>query len=237
MAAPINLFPNSIDLASVQSPVTDQGDIGSCTGEAIAGMLECLQLLELRDNAARAEVFTPGTFCPVSRLFIYYQERVIEGDPGIDAGASVGDGVTAVGKVGFCRETLWPYTAANVLAKPIQAAYDDAVLHKEQGSYRIDLATSAQRQCLVYGYPFIASISVYDSFMWSSTHDSGIIPMPGRDENLLGGHAILITGYTPEGYFAFKNSWGVGWGMSGYGKIPMDYLSDSDLTSDCWTMR
>lgn len=237
MAAPIKLFPSGVDLTNIQSAVVDQGNIGSCTGQAIAGMLECLEILELKTSQGGVEVFTFDMFSSISRLFIYYQERVIEGDVNVDQGASISDGMRAIATVGFCREDLWSYTSSNALMKPSQAAYDEAILHKEVNSYRVELDTMHQKQCLVYGYPFIASISVYDSFMWSDTKMTGVIPMPENGENLLGGHAILIVGYTSDGYFIFKNSWGTEWGLEGYGQIPITYLCNTDLTSDCWTVR
>jgi hypothetical protein len=66
-------LPAMIDLRPQCPAVYDQGQLGSCTGNAWAGMVEFLFLKQgLTD-------FTP------SRLFIYYNERVIDGDGSISA--------------------------------------------------------------------------------------------------------------------------------------------------------
>ena len=56
--------PNSVDLRQWCSPIDDQGNLGSCTGNAIAG---CIEYMDRRYNSKATQV---------SRLFIYYYERV-----------------------------------------------------------------------------------------------------------------------------------------------------------------
>ena len=60
-------IPPSMDLRKQCPPVYDQGQLGSCTANAIAGAIEFDQI------KAQQTEFTP------SRLFIYYNERTIEG--------------------------------------------------------------------------------------------------------------------------------------------------------------
>ena len=60
-------LPAKVDLRSKCSPIENQGDIGACTAHALVGALE---FLELKDGAK---------FVDLSRLFVYYNERVIEG--------------------------------------------------------------------------------------------------------------------------------------------------------------
>ena len=67
--------PTAVDLRATCSPIEDQGALGSCTSQALAGALE---FLEMKDGAA---------FQDLSRLFIYYNERVILGTTGSDSGA------------------------------------------------------------------------------------------------------------------------------------------------------
>jgi C1A family cysteine protease len=70
--------------------VYDQGQLGSCTGNGIAGAIE----FDQRKQGTRE--FTP------SRLFIYYNERVIEGTVTQDAGAQIRDGIKAVARDHQC---------------------------------------------------------------------------------------------------------------------------------------
>ena len=45
--------------------------------------------------------------------------------------------------------------------------------------------------------------------------------------SLQGSHAILIVGYDDSGqYFSVKNSWGTGWGESGYFRIAYSQLTN-----------
>jgi len=121
-AAPVEnmaALPTSVDLRP-QCPKTvyDQGQLGSCTANAIAGALEFDRLKEgLAD------------FIP-SRLFIYYNERVMEGTVGTDSGAQIRDGIKSVGSIGAPPESDWPYNIAEFAVKPSPKAYKDAPLDK-----------------------------------------------------------------------------------------------------------
>jgi hypothetical protein len=86
--APLIRFPQglppSVDLRTEFSPVYDQGQLGSCTANAIAGAIE----FDQRKQGTKE--FTP------SRLFIYYNERVMERTVNQDAGAQIRDGIKSV---------------------------------------------------------------------------------------------------------------------------------------------
>src|SRR5262245_63463613 len=73
-------LPKKVDLRRMCSAVEDQGNLGSCTGNSLAGAVE---FLERKDK---------GSAKDVSRLFIYYNERVIEHSVAEDAGAMIRDG-------------------------------------------------------------------------------------------------------------------------------------------------
>jgi C1A family cysteine protease len=91
---PVKL-PASVDLRAQCSPVEDQGNLGSCTANSLAGALE---FLERKDQVA---------FADLSRLFIYYNERVIEHTVSSDSGAMLRDGIKTLAKQGVCTEALW----------------------------------------------------------------------------------------------------------------------------------
>ena len=92
----LTALPPSADLRADCPPVYDQGQIGSCTANAIAGGIE-FDLM--RRSSTR---FVP------SRLFIYYNERAIEHTIDSDAGAQIRDGIKTVASTGYCPETDWP---------------------------------------------------------------------------------------------------------------------------------
>lgn len=231
-----------VDLRPKCSPIVNQLQIGSCTGNAVAGGLEYLQNLEIRDNVPLTEakqVFTKGKFEAISRLFVYYNERILEGTTGEDAGAEIRDGMKAISKWGICRESVWQYLDSQALARPTDAAYAEAIKHKCLSYYRInDGDVAAMKRCLTHGYPFVFGFTVYDSFESDQVASTGMVPMPSQTEDVLGGHAVLAVGYDDAlQCFIVRNSWGLDWGVQGYFFMPYAYLQSTDLSSDFWTMR
>jgi C1A family cysteine protease len=214
-------------LRTLCPPVYDQGALGSCTGNAIAGAFEYDQLAEKITDA------TP------SRLFIYYNERVIEGTVDQDAGANIRDGLKSCAKQGACYESDWPYDISKFAQKPPRICYTDGVTHRISSYWHIPQTVSTLKAVLAGGRPFVFGITVYDSFESDVATSTGNIPMPDVNrENVLGGHALLCVGYDDRtGEFIFRNSWGVGWGNNGYGTIPYAYLLDTTLSGDFWTIK
>lgn len=231
------LLPVAVDLRKSCSPIFDQGQIGSCTGNAIAGALEYLELRELKKKSPDREVFDTEMFASVSRLFIYWNERSLEGDTNADSGASLSNGIQAVNRWGICREALWNYNADLLFQKPTEQAYSEAYHHKGIIGYQID-NIGQMKSCLAGGNPFVFGISVWSSFESASVAEVGVVPMPDEyTESQLGGHALLCVGYDDSKQaFIFRNSWGTSWGIAGYGYLPYDYMTDSSLAWDMWTI-
>jgi len=103
----LEALPPSVDLSTGCPDVYDQGQLGSCTANAIAAALEFDQMKQ-----QVKDVFVP------SRLFIYYNERVIERTVDDDSGAMIRDGIKSVSKEGAPHETLWPYDISKFRTKP-----------------------------------------------------------------------------------------------------------------------
>ena len=225
--ATLGALPPRVDLRAQCPPVYDQGALGSCTANAIAG---ALQFDEMKQ--AEADAFTP------SRLFIYYNERVIEGTVDEDAGAMLRDGIKSVARQGAPHETLWPYQIRKFRDKPNAAAYTDAAKHQALLYQRVPRTIEQIKGCLADGYPFVFGFSVYESFESAGVSRTGDVPMPKARETLLGGHAVLAVGYDDAtSRIVLRNSWGTDWGRTGYGTMPYDYLLDDGLSDDFWTVR
>jgi C1A family cysteine protease len=228
VAAPVRLsaLPASVDLSknSAMPLVYDQGQLGSCTANAIAGAFE----FDLRRQKL-------ADFAP-SRLAIYYGERVIERTVKSDAGAEIRDGMKVIAKQGAGPETLWPYVTTR-FAKAPSAAYMAAAKNHLCLSYeRVEQTEVGIKRALAAGYPIVFGISVYDSFESDAVAKTGLVPMPKTSEKLLGGHAILMTGYT-KSRVRFRNSWGKSWALGGYATLPLAYVLSTDLASDFWIAK
>lgn len=221
-------FPQSMDLRPHCPPIWDQGQLGSCTAQAISAALqfEAIKSKQFDANVVR------------SRLFIYWYERFLENSINTDAGAEIRDGIKAVATVGACNESLWWYNATKFMVKPSKKCFDNAKKYAAIKYYRVPQTHTYIRGCLAEGFPIILGVTCYDSFLSDAAALTGIIPMPGLHESVQGGHAILIVGYDDEKQlYIFRNSWGTGWGDKGYGYIPYAYIENSDLTDDLWTVR
>jgi C1A family cysteine protease len=221
-------LPPSVDLRPLCPPVYDQGQLGSCTANSIAGAVQFD-----RKKQGMAPDFIP------SRLFIYYNERVIEGTVKNDSGAQLRDGIKTVATLGAPPETDWPYVITKFAQKPPKTAFKDALSDRAASYSNLGQSLAQMKGCLASGYPFVFGFSVYESFESQAVAQSGVVPMPDlANEKLLGGHAVLAVGYLEaQQRFIVRNSWGPSWGMKGYFTMPYAYLLDAHLSSDFWTIR
>lgn len=218
--------PSSINLSTAMSPVEDQGQLGSCTGNAVAGALEYLE----NKNQVKK-------FFDVSRLWLYYQARVLENTVKEDAGAMLRDVVKAAASVGYCTESKWPYDVTKFAKKPGFFATLDASKHKIV-EYTRCLTLDDCLTSLAAGYPVAFGFSVYESFESREVATSGIANLPNQNERLLGGHAVLMVGYDDATQRVLvRNSWGPDWGQKGYFTMPYEYLTNRNLSDDFWSIR
>jgi C1A family cysteine protease len=224
--------PTTVDPRKSQPPVTDQGNLGSCTGHGVIGSLET-------GNTRNKEPFVQ-----LSALMAYYNARCLEGTVSYDAGATIRGAVKAANKWGTCSEKLWPYKITNYRTQPTVACFTEA-LHSQALVYeRVSQTEAAVKSVLAQGYDIVLGIAVYTSFESTQATKTGIIPMPKSTESLLGGHCMRLIGYSdvkslgvPSRHFIFQNSWGTGWGTKGFCFLPYSYILSTSLAADLWTIR
>ena len=225
LTAPVWTHP-TCDLRPQDSPIYDQGQLGSCTGNATAGAVEF----------ARRKEGLPD-FEP-SRLFAYYNGRAIEGTTSVDAGAEIRDVIKGVVKYGVCPETEWPYDISKFADAPPSTVYADA--HRDH-VIRYSVVHQTQvglKTCLSLGFPVVFGFTVYDSFESDQVAKTGIVPMPSKDETVVGGHAVMAVGYDDNlQQVTVRNSWGSGWGDHGYFHMPYKYIFNPNLASDFWMIQ
>ena len=213
-----------VDLRPGMPPVYDQGQLGSCTANAIGAAFE-FELLR-----QKLTDFTP------SRLFIYYNERVIEGDVAEDSGAQGRDGLKVIANQGVCPETMWPYDISQFTTKPPDTCYQVAKNNVAIQYLSVPQDLNQMKACHGQGFPFVFGMNVYESFESEAVATTGIVPMPMPGENLLGGHYVCSAGHSDaKQALLVRNSWGSGWGLGGYFWLPYAYIVPE--TSDYWTIR
>lgn len=227
LRTPTVILPERVDLRHTMPPIQDQGQLGSCTAHASVALLEHNMIL----------IGRPLT--PLSRLFLYYNSRAMEGGVNTDSGAMLRDVISSLADTGICPESDWPYNEGQFTAKPPDEAYTHAALSKISLYARLTTLQDMQ-MCLATGHPFVFGFTVYSSFESQQTASTGVAYLPGSGESIVGGHAVCAVGYekTSDGLrFIVRNSWGVGWGQGGYFTMPADYLTNEDLATDFWTVR
>lgn len=226
--APLRTLPSRVSLRRRMPPVYDQGQLGSCTANSIGAILELNELEQHEADAA-----TP------SRLFIYYNERTMEGTVSEDAGAEIRDGIKSVAQLGAPPESVWPYEIGKFARKPPAKAYRQARAHRALRYSRVVQDAIALQNVLASSFGISFGFTVYESFE-TSVGANGIVPMPHPDERVLGGHAVVAVGYKTirsQLYFECRNSWGPGWGDHGYFWMPSAYLTSSSLAADFWVIE
>jgi C1A family cysteine protease len=222
-------LPAAVDLRPKMPPVYNQGQLGSCTANSAAG---AVQYDALRQGLTGAAAENP------SRLFVYYNEREMEGTVPYDAGASIRDSVKAIAKYGYCPETLWPYDAGRFAAKPPAEAYAEAVKEVISDYAAVDQDANQVKGAVAGGTPVLIGFTVYQSFESQAVEQTGVMSMPGRRERAVGGHAVLVVGYDDsKSYWLVRNSWGANWGQAGYFWMPYAYLLNPNLASDFWVIN
>jgi len=213
-------LPSKVDLKPRMPPVYDQDNLSSCTAHSTAAQCHYID---------KTDPFMP------SRLFIYYNTRVLEGTVKQDSGASIRNSIKSIVRWGFCPETDWEYNIAKFANKPPTKAYKDAANEKVIQYYRVDQNERALKAALASNLPINFGFSIYSSF--DNVGPDGIVTIPDKSEQLLGGHATLIISYNDETrYYGVRNSWGVEFGQQGYFYLPYDYVHNPRLAADFWVV-
>ena len=217
---PSTVLPAFVDLRPKCPPVYDQGQLGSCTANAIAGAIG----------------FMEDGFV-ASRLFIYYNERVMEGTVKSDSGAQIRDGIKSVNQQGTCPEMIWPYKVSKFATKPPKQAYKSAASDLVSVYLKV-VGLQEMKTCLAAGFPFVFGFSVYDAFESDQVAKTGVLNLPAATEQMVGGHAVLCVGYDDSFQRVIvRNSWGDTWGIAGYFTMPYTYIGNVNLANDMWTVR
>lgn len=209
-------------------PVMDQGELGSCVGCATS---YAVGYLYRTDPSPLSTVY--------SALYAYFQARVMDGTmwQDIDSGAYIRDSMDALRTIGIATNNSWPYKPRRFADKPSKSIDKVAARWKLGAHWRCDTLDDILR-ALAAGYPVVGGFTCYDSMFTTEVDRTGVIPMPHRTDHLEGGHAVHFTSYNQTTrQLEFQNSWGTGWGDSGYGFLPFDFAADRDLSDDFWALQ
>lgn len=217
---------SSINLGPQLPFVFDQGQLGSCTANSAGSMYSWI----VRQN--NGQLFIP------SRLFLYYNTRVLHGTTWYDSGASLRNTMRALRTHGVCPETMWPYLYNQLTIQPTMECYTEGATRQAMSYAAVSISLQSMKTVL-QNRPFVLGILVYTSFYNPSVSKTGMVPVPDlRKERLLGGHAILVMGYDDrKKCFLCRNSWGTSWGLKGDFYLPYSYATNRKLSFDAWVLH
>lgn len=219
--------PPSVDLRPKMPPVYDQGSLGSCVANAMAGLCQYNEMLHP----------VPNFHGVPSRLFMYYNNRRVIRATEYDSGSSMRDAIKAVAYWGYCPENDWPYQIKEFAKRPSDEAYTIAKKEVVKTYRRVNQILNDMRVCISEGHPVLIGFACYSSFMSRQLAQSGVLNLPTLAEKALGGHAVLVVGYDDSvNRFIVRNSWGPKWGQQGYFTMPYEYVMRPDLCGDMWTI-
>lgn len=207
----------------VMPPVLDQGNLGSCVANAVCNALGYIDMKAGKSMKLK------------SRLFNYYNTRVIENTVSQDSGCQIRDAIKSDNQNGDCFEISWPYNISRFIIKPTSSCYTEASKNKLTVYQRVNQDRLSIKACLTLGYPIIIGFTCFNTIYNRSVEINGDIPMPTRRDYVIGGHCVLIIGYndTTQTY-TIQNSWGTGWGRKGFGTLPYNYVENINYATDFW---
>lgn len=235
-------LPVSADLREWCSPVEDQKNLGSCTAQAGAGIIEYYERKAY------------GRHIEASRLFLYKVTRNLMKMKG-DTGAFLRTTMGAMVLFGVPPEEYWPYTDQEAAFDREPPAFCYAFAqnfqaikyfrHDSPGTKPAEVLNKVKTY-LFKGHPAMFGFTVYNSI--EQAEKTGRIPFPSSKERIEGGHAVVAVGYDDKmkiknkygkaetaGALLIRNSWGKVWGEQGYGWLPYEYVLKG-LAEDFWSV-
>lgn len=209
---PDEVTAGAVDRRDSQQAPGDQGTEPACVAFAFTALRESVCTLPV----------------PLSPRYLYHHCKQSDGIPAMP-GTYLRVATQILYRQGVCESAVWPYQPPTY-SGPANAD-SNASKYRAPGFVRLDHADRqtmlrAMRVWLSTRGCLVAGVWVYESWGKAQAFNTGVIPEPAMFDKLWGGHAVCVTGYNDElRRFTFKNSWGAGWGDSGYGHISYEHMT------------
>jgi len=223
MKMPLRAFPSTFDWRDNPSgfnwmtPVRNQGGCGSCVAFAALGAFEACENINV--NGA------PDPTLNMSEQFLFSC-----GGGDCENGwyfSEAGGALEYLKNVGVTDEACYPYQGLCPSEPDNNCPCDDRCADWASRVVTVsdyimisdgDPPADAVLKNYVQVQPVPCAMDTYESFYWYS----GDVYEHGAGDALLGGHGVVIVGWddtTDPPCWIVKNSWGTGWGESGYFRI------------------
>lgn len=196
-------------------PILDQGDVGSCTGNALTGVLGTDSLSRTAPTAVTVKADTKGVFKAGAygldenfAVLAYALNTRLDSVKGNYPDEDTGSTGIACGKTGRQLGLLSGYTHA--------------------------FSLNALKSALQSGPAMVGTVWLNSMF---EPKPDGVLSVD-RDSGVAGGHELVVSGWD-GGRFRLDNSWGPSWGDDGVcyvAEADMAWLlsQDGDVTVPAW---
>ena len=224
--------PSSVDLRQEWFKVGDQGQTGSCVGWATAHAILKYTFVKT-GKISKDENLSVRYIWMASKETDEFESRpttFIE-----NAGTSLKASLDIARKYGTVKESILPFYDTNSSStsrldpmlyqgKPKQF-YVLASQLKISSYYNLGRNINSWKRWLARRGPILTRLDV-DSTWRNATNNDGKLDSYDRN-NVFGGHAVALVGYTKNNEFIVMNSWGTDWGSEGYAYASEQYATDA----------
>jgi len=211
--------PSSADLTQYANTPGDQGQVGACvtwaTGYTGYGIL------------MNEQGITGG---PMAPMYIYSQ--IAQGN---DQGTYASVALPMERDQGIDTKSDYTQGDFDYTTQPTQAERDNAANYKLSGFTQLSTSGDAARtdieNAISQGEPVAIGFNVHQSFMdlnSQTASDYSYLPGDSGSDPVVGGHEVTIVAYNDQGV-KIENSWGSGWGDSGFVTVPWSFFSTGDV--------
>ena len=219
-------LPDSYDLSEFLPPVRSQGQQGSCSAWATSYYMKYLQ-----------ENLEHGADSIVPVLSPAYTYNLIT--MGECQGTAVSAHLQLLKSRGVCTWSSFPYTDMHCLEQPGAAQDEEAEFSKITDFKQLsgENMVNEMKALLVDQIPIVLSVGLDPQF--GKRDALGLTAYrehPMTSDDITGAHAMLAVGYD-DANDAFKlvNSWGTGWGDSGF--VWIDYEAFDNVLNDDYSFK
>lgn len=202
----LGVLPPRVDHTDNFPAPGDQGPQGSCVGWAVTYLKGYQERVERKWTAWSPDrLFSPA--------YIYNQ---LNRTPDCSGGTFIAEALNLVRREGSATQASFPYRPGSCAAQPDATVRQLARPYAIADWRRVNVQDDTEiKSHIASGFPVLIGAMVDDAFM-----RLGPQTYQARGGPVRGGHAMVAIGYDDtRSAIKLLNSWGTGWGHSGYGWI------------------
>ena len=221
-------LPSSFSLKDKAKQVYHQLTSNSCSSNAAANFLS---------NSGHVD-------CNISRLYMYFCTRYVDNNyimPVEDHGATLKSVFIALSQYHYIEEVKYPYLIEKVDSIPPKEVFEEAITINKSPitSYRQIIPSEYAIKYIISQCkkPILFGLMVYSNF-FRLTKENDILSLPSSSDEMLGGHAVIIIGYSDETQtFEILNSHGDSFASDGIFRLKYEYALNKDLCFEFYTVN